>query len=495
ESGREQTGAGLDSCTTEEFRRLHELNASYREKFDFPFILAVRGHTPGSIIENMAGRLANTREVEHQGALTQIGRIAGFRLAERVSSPAGAEIMSMVDQLASFSEQQDALTCSFLSSAHRAAAQCIRDWMLAAGMDAQIDAIGNIVGRLHAGVPHAKTLITGSHYDTVIDAGKYDGRLGIVLPIVVATALRQNGSSLPFDLEIVAFADEEGVRFKSTFLGSSALAGSFDTSLLDQIDSEGITLRQALESAKLDAKISSLARDPARQLGFVEVHIEQGPVLLDENRALGVVTSIAGSVRYAVSIVGQAGHAGTVPMNLRRDAATAAAEIVLAVEKRCSGIPGLVGTVGKLNVPNGAINVIPGRCDLTIDLRAPDDSIRDAALRDVLSDIERIANRRAVIVESHKMMQAAAAPCSTGMQARLSQSIRSVTGEPNPRHLPSGAGHDAMKMAEITEMGMLFVRCGNGGISHHPDETMTTTDAELAARTFEHFLLNLGMPA
>lgn len=489
ESGREQQGAGLDSCTPAEFARLNELNKTYGERFGFPFILAVRGHDPASIIRSFEERIEHSATAERAVALHQIGRIGGFRLADAVTTPAGAEIMAMIDKLAEHSESPDNLTCSYLSAAHRAVAAQIRDWMLAAGMSVEIDAIGNVVGRLHCGRADARTFLTGSHYDTVIDAGRYDGRLGIVLPLVCALELRQQGRQLPFDLEIIAFADEEGVRYKSTFLGSSAVAGSFDSALLDSVDAQGIPMRDALRAAGLDPDaIPRLARDPRQLLGYAEVHIEQGPLLLDENRAVGVVTSIAGSVRYSVSISGQAGHAGTVPMTLRKDAAAAAAEIVLAVEKHCSGTSGLVGTVGKLEVPNGAINVIPGRCDLTIDLRAGDDSVRDTALSRVLDDIQNIAARRGVTADVRKLMTASAAPCSLEMQRKLARSVRKITGDASPRHLPSGAGHDAMKMASVTDIGMLFVRCGHGGISHHPAETMTAEDADVAARVFTDFL-------
>lgn len=495
ESGREQRGAGLDSCTPIEFARLQELNQAYNARFGFPFILAVRGHTPASIIGEFEQRIEHDVAAEQAVALHQIGRIGGFRLADAVETNVGAEIMAMIDKLAQYSESSENLTCSYLSPAHRAAATQIQDWMLAAGLSAEIDAIGNVVGRWRSGQSDARTLITGSHYDTVIDAGRYDGRLGIVLPIACVTRLRQQGTQLPFDLEIIAFADEEGVRFKSTFLGSSAVAGAFDEALLDNVDARGISMRDALLAASLDpTAIPSLARDPRRLLGYVEVHIEQGPLLLDENRSLGVVTAIAGSVRYSVTITGQAGHAGTVPMTLRKDAAAAASEIVLAVEKHCSGTPGLVGTVGKLEIPNGAINVIPGRCDLTIDLRAGEDKARDAALTRVLEEIQSIAMRRRVTVDIRKMMSASAAPCSPELQRKLARSIARITGDATPRHLPSGAGHDAMKMASVTDIGMLFVRCGNEGISHHPAETMTIEDADAAARVFADFLSTCQEP-
>jgi N-carbamoyl-L-amino-acid hydrolase len=491
ESGEEQRSAGLHACTPQEFARLHELNAGYYDRFGFPFILAVRGHDRASIIATFERRLHNPWQLERDIAVREIGHIAGYRLAERVSSPPGAEIMAMLDWLAQFSEHESRLTCSYLSTAHRAAAAQIREWMLAAGLSVEIDAVGNVVGRLPCGRSGAKTLITGSHYDTVIDAGRYDGRLGIVLPIIAALELRQRGTQLPFDLEIIAFSDEEGVRFKSTFIGSSAVAGCFDERILDCTDTSGTSMRAAMLEAGLDAaKIPTVARAPRQLLGYVEVHIEQGPVLLNEQRALGVVTSIAGSVRYDVSVVGLAGHAGTVPMALRRDAAAAAAEIVLAIERICGATQGLVGTVGKLEVPGGAINVIPARCDLTIDVRAGDDAVRYRAMADVLATIDAIAARRGVHASVQQLMEAAAAPCAPEMQKLWADSISRITGDSSPRHLPSGAGHDAMKMAAVTDIGMLFVRCGNGGISHHPHEVVDVADVDLATRAFEDFLIN-----
>ena len=494
-SAHEQHGAGLGACTQQEFARLQELNHAYTEQFGFPFIMAVRGHDCPSILRAFAARLHNDAAAERRTALEQIARIAEFRLSAAVSSPLGDEIMAMHDRLARFSDDEQALTCTYLSAAHRATAARIRDLMLAAGLDAEIDAIGNVVGHWRCGVAGAKTLITGSHYDTVINGGKYDGRLGILLPIACVTELRQRPLTLPYDLQIVAFADEEGVRYKSTFLGSSAFAGTFDARLLDAGDEHGISLRTALRDAGFDPDaIAGIARDQQKVAAYVEVHIEQGPVLLEADRAVGVVTAIAGSVRMLVSIAGLAGHAGTVPMALRRDAAAAAAEIVLAVEKCCSGVAGLVGTVGKLDVPGGAINVIPGRCELSIDLRAGDDGVRDAAVREVLAQIESIGTRRNVTIAVRRVLEAAGVPCAPQLQQQFAEAITHVTGFADPLHLPSGAGHDAMKMAALAPVGMLFVRCGNGGISHHPDETLSAADAETAARTFIDFLLRFKNP-
>jgi allantoate deiminase/N-carbamoyl-L-amino-acid hydrolase len=295
---------------------------------------------------------------------------------------------------------------------------------------------------------------------------------------------------LPFTLQITGFAEEEGVRFKSTFLGSRALTGEFDAALLDTVDRDGISMRDAMRAADFtcDAShIAAAALDPKTLLGFVEVHIEQGPTLLEANQALGVVTSIAGSIRSVVTVTGSAGHSGTVPMHLRRDAAAGAAEMVLAVERRCRGTPGLVGTVGQLNVPGGAVNVIPGRCDLSVDIRSGEDSVRDAAFADVKAECDEIGKRRCLDVEWRKVLEIDSVPCTSGMQQRWADSIRRVTGSEAFR-LPSGAGHDAMVMAGITDIGMLFVRCGNGGISHSPLETLSEADAEVAARAFRDFL-------
>lgn len=496
ESVREQSGAGLDRCTPEEFARIQALNGAYRARFGFPFIIAVKGHSRASIITAMAERLLDDEPAEFARALHEISRIAAFRLVDRISEPAGDEIIALCARLAWLSEQDGALTCTCLTPTHRATAALLRDWMLEAGLEARIDAIGNVVGRWPGLRSGARTLITGSHYDTVINGGHYDGRLGIVLPIVAIRHLRQTGTRLPFDVEIVAFSDEEGVRFQSTFLGSSALAGHFDPMLLARRDREGISLAEALQQAGHDpAEIPQLARDPAQVAAFVEVHIEQGPVLLDEGRALGVVTAINGAERHLLSIRGLAGHAGTVPMRLRRDAAAAAAELVLAVEEIARRHDGVVATVGTLTVPDGAINVIPGRCELSIDLRAPDDARRAAAAAEIGATIAAIATRRRVEIEQRKVHDVAATPCDPALQRALAAAIERSTDAEPVRHLPSGAGHDAMMMARLAPVAMLFVRCGNGGISHHPEEIMTADDAQLAAAAFIDFLTRVAVPA
>jgi N-carbamoyl-L-amino-acid hydrolase len=489
----EQKGAGLSALTQSQLTRLSSLNAQYAIHFGFPFILAVKGHTPDSVIAALAERVSHDAQQERCVALREICRIGYFRLADLVQEPLGDAIIAMAEELAFLSEDSDALTCSYLTPSHRATAARIREFMMAAGLATHIDAVGNVVGVL-AGGPHPKRVLTGSHYDTVINAGKYDGRLGILLPVAVAGSLRRGGTKLPYPLEIIAFSEEEGVRFKSTFFGSRAVAGRFDLSDLDSVDAGGSTLSEALRAAGHDVTaIPAIARDPAQVACFVEVHIEQGPVLLEAALPVGVVTHIAGSVRSAVTVEGLSGHAGTVPMTLRRDAAAAAAEMVLAVESRCREQPGLVGTVGKLDVPDGAVNVIPGRCEFTIDIRSASDALRDAAGADISTAIGEIATRRRVKVEQHRLLQAAGVPCAENLQDAWAASIERITGR-HALRLPSGAGHDAMMMASLTDIGMLFVRCGNGGISHHPDEALSAADADVAARVFQDFLLHFEGP-
>jgi N-carbamoyl-L-amino-acid hydrolase len=489
----EQQGAGLAACTASQLTRLQSLNSQYTGRFGFPFVLAVKGHTPDSVIANLAERMNHDASEERSVALREICRIARFRLADLVDEPLGDAIMAMAEDLASMSEDNVALVCSYLTPAHRATAARIRDFMMAAGLAAHIDAVGNVVGVLEGG-KDLKRVLTGSHYDTVINAGKYDGRLGIVLPVAVAGALRRAGLRLPYAFEIIAFSEEEGVRFNSTFLGSRAVAGRFEMGALDSVDAGGTTLSEAIRAAGHDvAAIPDLARDPTQVACFVEVHIEQGPVLLEAGLPLGVVTSIAGSVRFIVTVEGRSGHAGTVPMALRRDAAAAAAEMVLAVERRCSEQSDLVGTVGKLDVPGGAVNVIAGRCEFSIDIRSSSDAVRDAAAADISAAIGAIAARRRVKADVRPVLRAASVPCAAALQDAWAASIERITGGTALR-LPSGAGHDAMMMASLAEVGMLFVRCGNGGISHHPDEMLSAADADIAARVFQDFLLHLQVP-
>ena len=504
ESTNEQGRAGLTDCTPEEFARLQQLNADYNAKFGFPFILAVRGPRGQGlgrheIIATFARRLGNPVDFEREECLRNIHRIAEIRLNDKfgVSPERGNRVWDWAEQLAQHSDpgfaERGELTVTYLTDAHRACARQLAQWMRQdCGFDeVTIDAVGNVVGVYHGSDRAAPRLLTGSHYDTVRNGGKYDGRLGILVPMAAVAELHRAGRRLPFGIEVVGFAEEEGQRYKATFLGSSALVGQFDPAWLDQLDADGVTMRAAMQHAGLcPDDIPALARDPAKYLGFVEVHIEQGPVLAELDLPLGVVTSINGSVRFVGEISGMASHAGTTPMGRRRDAALAVAERALFVERRAASVPHVVGTVGILEVPNGSINVVPGRCRFSLDIRATTDAARDACLHDVRTELAAICQRRGVSVTLDETMRASAAPSDPAWQARWERAV-AATGLPVHR-LPSGAGHDAMKLHEVMPQAMLFVRGLNAGISHNPLESSTNEDIELSVRAFAHLLEQLA---
>jgi allantoate deiminase/N-carbamoyl-L-amino-acid hydrolase len=503
ESTGEQAKAGLNLCSPEEYAALQELNAAYNSKFGFPFILAVKGGdgkglSRQAIIAAFRRRLRNQADDERREALRQINRIAEMRLNAVLQyvPHMGRDVMEWAGRIGNLSEDEQGLTCTYMTPTHRATAVQLAQWMREAGMHAHIDAVGNVVGRYLSTDPQARTLLTGSHYDTVRNGGKYDGRQGILTAIAVVKHLHENGETLPFHFEVIAFAEEEGVRFKSTFLGSSAVIGQFDPKLLDLRDRDGVSLREVLTEAGQDVNsIAAIARDPADLLGYVEVHIEQGPVLLERGLPVGIVTSIAGSKRYLVNLKGVASHAGTTPMPMRKDAAAAAAEIILYVEQRCAQDQdaSLVGTVGQLQVPNGSTNVIPGACTLSLDIRAANDSARDAAVADILAKIEEVCDSRHITFDIEQTVAADCAPCAPWLMRQLAAATER-NGIP-AFELASGAGHDAMLMSRITDVAMLFTRCGNGGISHNPLETMTDDDADVAARILLSFLRKFEAPA
>ncbi|MCO4892740.1 Zn-dependent hydrolase [Cupriavidus sp. WGtm5] len=411
----------------------------------------------------------------------------------QTSASLGDTILAHADELARFSDMEGGLTCAYLTPAHRSAQTLLAQWMEAAGMQVRIDAIGNVIGRYAAdtAVGDARVLLTGSHFDTVRNGGRYDGRLGILLPIAVLGALNRAGIRLPYHVDVVAFAEEEGLRFKTSFLASSVLAGRFDAALLERQDADGITLREALAASGLPGAgelqaLRDAALDPASLLGFVEVHIEQGPVLLHHELPLGVVTQIAGSSRFSVRVEGLASHAGTTPMGMRRDAAAGAAEMILLVEQRCAAAPTLVGTVGQLQVPGGSSNVIPAACTFSMDIRAGEDVIREAAIADIVAGIAQIAERRGLSAQVERVPPVNNAPCARWLMDQFGAVLKKRGLQ--AFELPSGAGHDAMMMQRVTDVAMLFVRCGNGGISHNPLETITAEDAQLAAEVFVDFL-------
>ncbi len=502
ESTDEQSRAGLTHCTPEQFAQIQSLNAAYNAKFGWPFILAVRGPrglglSREQIIEAFERRLHNPADFELEECIRNIHRIVEIRLNDKLglNPELGQEVWDWHEWLAQFSDEgyreRGELTVTYLTEAHQRCAQTLKLGMQACGFDeVHIDDVGNVVGRYLPATPGAKTLLTGSHYDTVRNGGKYDGRLGILVPMACVRELARAGRRLPFGLEVVAFAEEEGQRYRATFMGSSALTGDFNPEWLQQTDAQGITLSQAMRAAGLrPERIDRIRRDPNDYAGFIEVHIEQGPVLNELDLPLGVVTSINGSVRVMGRVLGMASHAGTTPMDRRRDAATAVAELALYVERRAAQDGDSVGTVGQLQVPNGSINVVPGACEFSLDLRAPVNAQRDALLADVHTELQAICHRRGLRFEWQETLRASAAPSDPTLQTLWEQAV-AATGLPVHR-LPSGAGHDAMKLHEIMPQAMLFVRGQNSGISHNPLESTTSDDMQLAIDAFMHVLNHL----
>ncbi len=507
ESASEQSTVGLTDCSPQELATLSQLNHAYSEKFGFPFMLAVRG-TKGDakghglskkqIIDTFNRRLLSHPSFEIREALRNVHRVVELRLNDKFDQhpELGNELWDWHETMAQYSDpgfkENQQLTVTYLTDAHRACAAFIQKKMHECGFDSvEMDAVGNVVGIYKAQTPNAKTLLTGSHYDTVRNAGKYDGRLGIFTPMVCVRELHRAGKRLPFNIEVVGFAEEEGQRYKATFLGSGALTGDFEPAWLDQKDANGIAMREAMTHAGLKIDdIPLIKRNPSDYLGFVEIHIEQGPVLNALDLPLGIVTSINGNVRYLCEITGMACHAGTTPMKSRRDAAAGAAELILYMEQRAAQDADSVGTVGMLQVPGGSINVVPGRCMLSLDMRAPNDAQRDALEADVLAELADICKRRGLDHTLELTVRAAAAPSASAWRALWEKAVASLGLA--AYQMPSGAGHDAMKLHQIMPQAMLFVRGQNSGISHNPLESTTSDDIQLGIDAFVHLLNQLA---
>ena len=503
ESNNEQSIVGLTQCTPDELKTISQLNRAYSEKFGFPFLLAVRGTrghglTKKQIIDTFNRRLLSHPSFELREALRNVARVVELRINDKFGQhpELGNELWDWHEAMAQFSDpgfkEKQQLTVTYLTDAHRACAAFIKSKMHECGFDdIRMDAVGNVVGVYQAATPNAKTLLTGSHYDTVRNAGKYDGRLGIFTPMICVRELHKAGKRLPFNIEVVGFAEEEGQRYKATFLGSGALTGDFDAQWLDQKDADGVPMRDAMAQAGLNiADIPLIKRNSADYLGFFELHIEQGPVLNSLDLPLGVVTSINANVRYLCELTGMACHAGTTPMKNRRDAAAGAAELTLFVEERASRDADSVGTVGMLQVPGGSINVVPGRCMLSLDLRAPNDAQREALETDVLAELDAICKRRGLDYTLELTVRATAAPCAPTWQGLLENAVNALGVQ--AYKLPSGAGHDAMKLHQIMPQAMLFVRGQNSGISHNPLESTTSDDIQMGADAFTHLLHQLA---
>ncbi|WP_311239144.1 MULTISPECIES: allantoate amidohydrolase [unclassified Xanthomonas] len=410
-------------------------------------------------------------------------------------SGSGARAVARCDALgvAPYSDTPEGLFRAWLSPAHRAAIAQVSTWMRQAGMQVRLDAAANLIGRYDGTQADAPALLIGSHLDSVRDAGRYDGPLGILLGIECVAALHAQARRLPFAIEVIAFGDEEGSRFPASMFCSRAVAGTLDPTTLAVTDAAGIDVASALADWDLDiANIQHAARTPGSVLAYLETHIEQGPVLEADGLPVGIVTAIAAQRRFALRFDGRAGHAGTTTMALRRDALSAAAEALLAIERIArDGSNDLVATVGKLQLAPGAVNVVPGRVDCTLDVRAGDDATRDAAVRAIEQALARIGAARGIAIAITPLQTLAASPCAPTLMTRLDHAVAAQGIA--PRRLVSGAGHDAMTMAALCPTAMLFVRCA-GGISHHPDEHVDPADAEVALAVMRHFIEHLGDP-
>jgi allantoate deiminase len=395
-----------------------------------------------------------------------------------------------LEQLSKVSDERGATTRTFMSPAMRRANALVGTWMRKAGLKVREDHVGNVIGRLEAPAGGKATFLMGSHLDTVVHAGRFDGALGVLLPIVALEILRSRGTPLPFAVEVIGFSEEEGVRFTSAYLGSKGYTGRLTKADLRLRDPQGVSVADVLATLngrRLPPPRAAHARGDL--LGYLEVHIEQGPVLESRGLAAGVVSAISGQTRARIRFTGKAGHAGTTPMALRRDALAGAAEFIIAVEALAKRRRPLVATVGWVTAHPGATNVIPGIVELSLDVRHPVDAIRRAAEVDLIALAWRIARRRRLRFSVDAAQDNAAVTCSGPLTSRLAQSVRARQGR--SISLASGAGHDAVIVSTLTPVAMLFVRCSKG-LSHHPDEYVQGRDLRTALGIVVDFLARMA---
>ncbi len=404
-------------------------------------------------------------------------------------------VMQRCDMLGTYSEESDRLTRPFASPAMHKVNEIVAQWMRSAGMSVEQDATGNLIGRYEAQSPGTKTLLLGSHLDTVRNAGKYDGPLGVMIALACVERLHARKERLPFAIEVLGFADEEGLRYHSAYIGSKAMTGTLDVEALHLIDADGISMEQAIRSfgGNLDPDTLPTARWQRDELlAYCEIHIEQGPILEVQKLPVGIVSAISCQKRITVRFTGEAGHAGTVPMSLRRDALCAAAEFILAVETFARSVPGLVATIGQADVQPGASNVIAGQVTLSLDVRHQDDNVCEEACRKLEEQARQIGFARNVAASWQLLQEHPSVPCSPDMVRLLTQAIGELGY--SPLSIASGAGHDAVILSELTDIGMLFVRC-RGGISHNPAEAVTAEDVAVAIAVVERLLALLAQEA
>lgn len=408
-----------------------------------------------------------------------------------------SRVIERCQALAAISDRPNSISRLYLSPAYKKGLDQVESWMQEAGMKTWIDEVGNVWGRYACHNENAPTLVLGSHLDTIPNAGMFDGILGVMIAIEVVDRLFRQGISLPFHIEVVGIGDEEGVSFNASMLGSRAIVGQWSDETLELANDSGVSLKQALEESGFSpSDYAKASRVGDNLLGYWEIHMEQGPVLEAEDLPVGVVTAIAGARRFKVSIEGEAGHAGTVPMNLRKDALAAASEVILMIERNAQQ-HNLVATVGRIDSYPGAVNVIPGLVEFTVDIRSESDALKERAINLIFHTSETICMQRGVEIYWQEYHWSPARECHSDFRMLFEEAISQQ--KIHVRSLVSGAGHDAMNFAEITDIGMLFVRCKEG-ISHHPDEYVSPEDAEIAVNTIwialnklvENFLENEG---
>lgn len=403
----------------------------------------------------------------------------------------GNQIVKRLEQAAACSEPGPGVTRFSFTREHREVGALIGDWMRHAGLETHWDHAGNLVGRAEGSGADRRTLIFGSHQDSVRNGGRYDGMLGIVLPIICLETLHQQGTVLPFPVEVIAFSDEEGGRFTTSLIGSRAVAGSFDPAVLALTDAQGVSLDSAMRAfGAKPQEIAAVARSPEETRAFVEVHIEQGPVLENAQQAVGVVTALTGIERHRLTLTGRAAHAGTTPMPDRHDALAGAAAVVLALNRLCRETPDCVGVVGEMHIAPNVVNVIPAQVQLTVELRSPQDDIRRNARKRILEQAAQAAQAHRLGLKHERVYEQAAVACAPWLQQALANAASQIIGR-QPPALFSGAGHDGLAMAGLTDIGMLFLRTP-GGLSHNPDEALNAEDADIAAEVMLHFLRNFG---
>jgi allantoate deiminase len=401
-----------------------------------------------------------------------------------------AAIARRLEELARVSDERGATTRTFMSPAMRRANALVGGWMRRAGLSVRQDAAGNLIGRMDGPAAGSRTLLMGSHLDTVRDAGRFDGALGVLLPIAALEEVRRRRLPLPFAVEVLGFSEEEGVRFSSAYLGSKGYAGRLRRSDLGLRDAQGVSVEEVL-SGRRGGKLRPPG--PAHRrgdlLGYLEVHIEQGPVLEARGLAAGIVPAITGQTRARIAFAGRAGHAGTTPMGLRRDALAGAAEFILGVEAYAGARPPLVATVGRISAHPGAANVIAATAELSLDVRHPSDAARLGAIGGLLRAGRAIARRRGLGFSAAVTQDNGSVACSRDLTALLARSVRSCQGR--LASVPSGAGHDAVILSSLAPVAMLFVRCRRG-LSHHPDEFVRTRDIGVALEIVVDFLGRLA---